>query len=102
MPLVHFFDRVQRKDRKTGARCVPWFSTRPGESRVGVRIGDRDVVVFSMAEPLYLEDDFPLAKAALRGREYVLLDRLDNRLASVDADVVMEAERGARGEPARR
>ncbi len=83
LPLVHFFDGLARVDDSTGLRCVPWLSVKPGETQVGVRIGDRDVPVVSKPGPLYLEDGFPIAKAAIRGRDYALLDKGGRVLASV-------------------
>ncbi len=83
LPLVHFFDALACRDRKTGLRCVPWLSTRPGETSIGVRIGERDEVVFSMPGPLYMEDDLPLARAVIRGRELVLLDKTGSALRTV-------------------
>ena len=85
-PLVHYFDALARHDRKLGIDCVPWLSTRPEETCIGVRIGARDVAVFSKPGPVYMEDEFPLAKAVLRGRAYVLLDRTGSVLASVGID----------------
>jgi hypothetical protein len=86
LPFVHFFDRLARIDRKTGSRCVPWFSIRVGECRVGVRIGDRDVIVLSAPEPIFLEDDFDFRKLAIRGRDVVLLDGRNVALATVPID----------------
>ena len=31
-PLVHVFERLARVDKRTGATCVPWFSTGPRET----------------------------------------------------------------------
>lgn len=83
-PLVHVFERFAQVDRRTGATCVPWLSTRPGETKVGVRIGTRDVAVLS--GPIWLEDDFPLAKVVIKGRDYVVRDRGGKTLASVSID----------------
>lgn len=83
-PLMHYFDHLARVDKRTGATCVPWFSTRPGEATVGVRIGSRDVAI--MSGPIMLEDDFPIAKTIIKGREYVLRDRAGRTLASVSID----------------
>lgn len=83
LPLVHFFGRLARVDRPSGIRCVPWLSVRPGETRIGVRIGERDIEILSKPEPIYLEDDFPMVTSAIRGREFVLLDSAGKTLASV-------------------
>ena len=83
LPLVHVFDGLARVDDSTGLRCVPWLSVKPGETQVGVRIGDRDVPLVSKPGPLYLEDGFPIAKAAILGRDYALLDKGGRVLASV-------------------
>ncbi len=67
-------------------KCVPWMSVRPGETQIGVRVGERDVTVLSTPGPLFLEDSFPVAKSAIRGREYVLLDKAGKVLASLAID----------------
>ena len=88
LPFVHFFERHTRVARITGVKCTPWFSTRPGENKIGVRLvskdgAERDVTVLSQPESLWLEDSFPLAKTAIRGVEFVLLDKAGKILASV-------------------
>lgn len=89
-PLVHVFERFARVDKRTGVTCVPWLSTRPGETKIGVHIGMRDVDVLS--GPIWLEDDFPLAKAVIKGRDYVVRDRAGKTLASVPIDSPERAE----------
>jgi hypothetical protein len=86
MPLVHFFERLARVEKPSGVKCVPWMSIQVGDTQVGVRIGDRDVTVISKRGPLYLEDTFPVAKSAIEGREYVLLDKAGKPLARVAMD----------------
>ena len=91
LPFVHLFERLTRVDRITGVKCTPWFSTRPGENKIGVRLGskdgaERDVTVLSQPESLWLEDSFPLAKSAVRGQAFVLLDKAGKVLASVPLD----------------
>lgn len=86
LPLVHFFEGLAQVDNASGVKCVPWLSARPGETQIGVRIGKRDVTVLSQPGPLYLEDSFPVAKSAIRGHEYVLLDKAGKSLASVAID----------------
>jgi hypothetical protein len=83
LPLRHEFERLARTDKVTGQKCVPWMSTMEGEYRIGIRIGQRDAVVLQKAEPIWLEDDFPLARIAIRGREIVLLDSKGAALAHV-------------------
>jgi hypothetical protein len=91
LPLVHVFARMRRLDRMTGTTCVPWVAVRPGETAVGVRFesaqGRRDVTVHAEPKPFMvttmLSDWGPLRKAAIRGREYVLMDYNGNVLASV-------------------
>ncbi|HEX3344349.1 MAG TPA: hypothetical protein VHS09_07235 [Polyangiaceae bacterium] len=85
-PLVHFFEGLAQVEKSSGLKCVPWLSTRPGETRIGVRVGERDVTVLSKPGPLYLEDRFPIAKSAIRGNDYVLLDKAGKALASVAID----------------
>ena len=85
-PLVHFFEGLAQIESESGVKCVPWLSTQPGKTMVGARIGDRDVTVLSKPGPLYLEDSFPVAKSAIRGHQYVLLDKAGKALASVAID----------------
>jgi hypothetical protein len=86
LPIVHFFERLARVEKASGMKCVLWMSLRPGKSELGVRLGERDVRVLSTPEPLFLEDDFPVAKSAIREREYVLLDKAGIALARVGID----------------
>jgi hypothetical protein len=86
LPLVHFFEGLAQVEKASGVKCVPWLSTRPGETQIGVRLGERDVTVLSRPGPLYLEDSFPVAKAVIRGRDFVLLDKSGKSLASVPID----------------
>ena len=55
-------------------------------TQVGVRVGQRDVTVLSEPGPLYLEDTFPVARSAIRGQDFVLLDKNGNSLANVPLD----------------
>jgi hypothetical protein len=92
LPLIHFFDRLTRIDKISGTKCVPWLSTRPGQTGVGVRLvakdaTERDVTLLSTVEPIYLEDSFPLAKSAIRGKEFMLFDKTGKVLASVPLGV---------------
>jgi len=89
LPLVHFFEGLAQIDEVSGVKCLPWFSTRPGETRLGVRIDGRDVMAVSVTGPLYLEDSFPVAKSVIRGRDFVLLDKRGKTLASVPIDAVV-------------
>ena len=91
LPFVHFFERLTRVARIPGVKCTPWFSTRPGENKIGVRLvskdgAERDVTVLSQPDSLWLEDSFPLAKSAIRGQAFVLLDKAGKVLASVPLD----------------
>ncbi len=90
-PLVHFFDRLTQFDSASGVKCVPWLSTRPGETQVGVRLVtkanvEQDVTLLSRPEPVYLEDSFAMTKSAIRGNDFVLLDKAGKTLASVPFD----------------
>jgi hypothetical protein len=87
LPLVHHFDGLAQVDTASGFKCVPWLSTRPGETRIGVRLGGRDVTLRSEPGPLYLEDTFPVAKSAIRGRDFLLLDKSGQTLATVPIDI---------------
>lgn len=87
-PLVHFFEGLAQMDSVSGMKCVPWLSTRPGETRIGVRLLsrdklERDVTIRSQSEPIYLEDSFPVAKSAIRRPDFVMLDKAGKVLASV-------------------
>jgi hypothetical protein len=92
-PLIHFFDRLTRIDKISGTKCVPWFSARPGQNEVGVRFvakdnAERDVTLLSTPDILFVEYFFALAKTAIRGREFLLLDKTGKVLASVPLDVL--------------
>jgi hypothetical protein len=86
LPLVHLFEGLTQVDKESGVKCVPWLSARPGETQIGVMVGDRMVKVFSKPGPIYLEDAFPVTKSAIRGREFLLLDRAGKTLATVVLD----------------
>jgi hypothetical protein len=91
LPLVHFFEKLTQTDPRTGTECRVWFSTQPGSNQVGVRFSkqagtSRDVIVASKPRPLYLEDTLPVAKSAIRGPNFVLLDKKGKTLASVPMD----------------
>jgi hypothetical protein len=86
LPLVHFFEGLAQIEKSSGVKCMLWLSTRPGTTQIGVRLGERDVTILSKPGPLYLEDTFPVAKAVVRGGEYVLLDKSGKALASVAID----------------
>jgi hypothetical protein len=82
-PLVHVFEGLRKVDRESGVTCVPWLSVRPGETLVGVRVGERSETVVSHAGPLYLEDDFPLAKTAFHEENFVLFDSSGRAIARI-------------------
>ncbi len=88
LPLVHFFEKFARVTRTSKVRCVPWLSARPGETLVGVRIGERDVTVRSAAGPLFLEDDFPFAKATIRDGAYMLFKKTGTVLTRVPISLI--------------
>ena len=85
-PLVHIFTGLEQIENVSGVSCVLWLSARPGETQLGVRLGERDVVILSKPGPVYLEDTFPVAKSAIVGRDYLLLDKTGKTLASVPID----------------
>lgn len=87
-PLVHVFEHLAKVHASSGVRCVPWLSVRAGETRLGVRVGTDDITVASKEGPLHLEDDFPLARTALRGDEYQLLGADGNVLARISIDQI--------------
>lgn len=82
-PLVHFFEELAQRERTSGLRCVPWLSLSPGETKIGIRLGDRDVTILSRPGPLYLEDSFPVSKSSIREGQYVLVNKKGEQLASV-------------------
>jgi hypothetical protein len=93
MPLIHFFDRLTRIDKVSGTKCMLWLSARPGQTEVGVRLvakdnTERDVTLLSLPGPLFLEYSFPVAKTAIRGSEFLLLDKTGKALASVPLGVL--------------
>lgn len=86
-PLVHLFEKLERVERSSKQRFVPFLSTRPGQNRYGVRIsaeggGSRDVVVVSKSDPIW-DEDFPMAKSALRDGQFLLLAKDGTTLANV-------------------
>jgi len=83
-PHTHLFENLARTDEKTGVRCVPWLSTRPGETKIGLRIGNRDVDILAKPEPILLEDEFPMKKSELRNGRFLLLDKHSKTLAAVE------------------
>jgi hypothetical protein len=91
MPLSHVFARLQKMHRPSRTACVPWISFRPSESTVGVRLtsphGQREVVVHREQGPLWvnsiLNDWGPLAKTAVKGTDFMLMDKNGNVLATV-------------------
>jgi hypothetical protein len=91
LPLVHFFEGPAHVDSVSGVKCVPWLSTRPGETQIGLRFvskdnAERDVTVLSKPEPIYLEDAFPMAKSSIRRPDFVLLDKNGQALAILPID----------------
>ncbi len=85
-PLVHVFADLSQIDEVHGTQCVLWLSAKPGETQIGARLGERDVVLLSKPGPLYLEDSFPVARSAIKGHEYLLFDKAGKVLASVPID----------------
>lgn len=85
-PLVHFFEELAQVEKVSGLRCVPWLSLSPGETKVGVRLGERQVTVLSKSGPLYLEDSFPVARSLIREQQYVLVDKTGEPLVSIALD----------------
>jgi hypothetical protein len=47
---------------------------------------EQDMTLLSRPEPVYLEDSFAMATSAIRGNDFVLLDKADKILASVPLD----------------
>ncbi len=60
LPLVHFFEGLAQVEKPSGVKCVPWLSTRPGETQIGVRLGERDVTVLSVPAPSTWRTPSPL------------------------------------------
>lgn len=88
LPITHFFATLTKANDRTGVKCEPWLAVQPGLSQIGVLIsiageGARDIVLMSKHGPVYLEDDFPIAKSKLSNTEFLLLDKNGNTLASV-------------------
>jgi hypothetical protein len=87
MPLIHYFHDLAQSDPTQDVTCLPWLSVRPGETRIGVRITatgrTRDVEVASKLGPMYFETGFPIARTAIRGKEFLFLDGRRKALARV-------------------
>ena len=57
LPLLHLFRRLQQVDGASGVSVMPWLSTQPGETCIGVRVisadnVERDVLIQSTPAPL--------------------------------------------------
>jgi hypothetical protein len=90
LPLMHFFEKLARTDRRSRITCTPWQAFQPDLTEFGVRVAlpgkpVRDVLVFSKRDVL-LDADFPLAKSKLQDGTFLLLDKEGNTLASVPID----------------
>jgi hypothetical protein len=92
-PLVHFFDKLRKKDRTSGVECSLWFATQPGRTSVGARVGEVDVTLLSEPGPIFLEDSFPVSRAAIRDGEYRLSDSGGNLLASIPIRKIIETSK---------
>lgn len=89
-PWEHRFSKLGKVYR--GVRCDLWFSAKPGRSVVEARFTSKDGGVERMAVaerpgPLFLEDDFPVAKAAVVGGDYILRSRDGGELARLNVPV---------------
>lgn len=77
-PCSHLFSSLTKSSRN-GVVCQTWFVARPGWSAVELRISIADAMrivrVQEVDGPLWLEDDFPISFARIRGGRYELLDR---------------------------
>ncbi len=85
-PCAHRFSKLHRSHRGTACDC--WFEADVDHSAVRVRCtlpGGKvqEATVGEKAGPLFLEDDFPVAKSRFDAGAYVLLDRHDRELARV-------------------
>lgn len=87
LPLEYVFDQLAAHDKASGTTCVPWYRSRPGSFEIGVRItrsGEpREVVVRQSSEPLYLEDDFPMAALKIRNSQLIIVDKRKAPLATI-------------------
>lgn len=88
LPLTHFFESLAKAQERSGMKCEPWLAVQPGLSQIGVRLsiadeGTRDAILITKRGPLYLEDDFPMAKSKLEDNEFLLLDKNGKVLARV-------------------
>jgi hypothetical protein len=77
-PCCHVFDKLIRVTR-SGIRCEPVLLARAGLTRVEVRflLGEELLRADLLADakgPLWLEDDFPMRRARIRGSAFELLD----------------------------
>jgi hypothetical protein len=82
-PLVHVFAGLSRIEKESRVECALWLSVRPGETQIGARLGKREVVILSKPGPLFLEDEFPVKKSAIKDHQYILFDKSGTVLASV-------------------
>jgi hypothetical protein len=86
-PCAFQFDKLARFDRASDIRAETWFLARPGHSAISVRLvasqGSQEVAVCTRDGPLWIEDDFPVRSARMRGGHYELLDARRKVIASV-------------------
>ena len=86
-PITYAFEKLARTPRR-GFRIHPWLRLRPGESVVGATISgpgtNREVTLRSAVGPLFLEHEFPIARAVVENEQYFLIDRRGFPLASID------------------
>jgi hypothetical protein len=92
-PLIHLFDKLRKRDRASGIDGCLWLSTQPGRTVVGARLGEADVTILSEPGPIFLEDSFPVSRAAIRNGEYRLSDSGGNLLASIPINQVLQTRK---------
>jgi hypothetical protein len=88
LPLMHVFERLTQEDKITGVKCEVRLAVQPGSTQLGVWLVskgnvEREVALLSKRGPIFLEDEFPLSKSAIRRPDFLLLDKAGKILAKI-------------------
>ena len=91
-PLDHHFAPYDRIDRKTGVTVATWAEFEPGRTELVVKQSRqekflREDIVKTAEGQLYMEDDFPISRAAIRSGRYDLLTKTGEVLVSIPLEV---------------
>jgi len=90
-PFIHRFANFVHTDGKSGIKYQLWLSTRPNETKIGIRLskeknGVQDIVLMEKKGPIFLEDDFPIAKMKIEYPYLLIFDVNDRELSKIALD----------------